>query len=110
MQFAWDVVNGKLVDSLSAIKNGVNLSERVHEIEKKSADQPSSLSALSEGPRIRLLWASFQWLNKEAGTLCIVALNLFHYIHHIVRRSGIFFYSHILGIQPMLFFGCLFRF
>ncbi|EYU17984.1 hypothetical protein ABFS82_14G211000 [Erythranthe guttata] len=69
LQFAWDVVKRKLVDSLSAVKNGVNLSERVSEIEQKPAKQPSSLSAIAEGPRIRLLWASFQCLNKEVANI-----------------------------------------
>ncbi|KAI3461040.1 hypothetical protein Pfo_017703 [Paulownia fortunei] len=69
LQFAWDVVKGKLMDSLSAIKNGVNLSERVGEFEQNPAKQPSSLCAVAEGPRIRLLWASFQWLNKEVANI-----------------------------------------
>ncbi|KAK6143996.1 hypothetical protein DH2020_020816 [Rehmannia glutinosa] len=69
LQFAWDVVRGKLTDSLSAIKKGVDFSGRV-EFEQNPSKQPSSLCAVAEGPRIRLLWASFKWLNKEAGTLC----------------------------------------
>ncbi|PIN22759.1 hypothetical protein CDL12_04520 [Handroanthus impetiginosus] len=69
LQFAWDVVKGKLRDSLSAVKNGVNLSERIGEFEQNSAKQQSSLSALAEDPRIRLLWASFQWLNKEVANI-----------------------------------------
>lgn len=72
LQFAWDVVRGKLMDSLSAIGNGVNPSENITRFEQNSATQPSSLYAVSEGPRIRLLWRSFQWLEKEASILCIV--------------------------------------
>ncbi|KAK4441518.1 hypothetical protein Salat_0486700 [Sesamum alatum] len=68
-QFAWDVVKGKLMDSLSSIKNGINLSERIGESKQDSAKQPSSLCAVAEGPRIRLLWASFQCLNKEVENI-----------------------------------------
>ncbi|KAL8494276.1 hypothetical protein ACS0TY_025174 [Phlomoides rotata] len=52
VQFTWDVVRDKLMDSLSAIKNGVNFSERVGESEQNPANQPSSLCAVAEGPRI----------------------------------------------------------
>lgn len=67
MQFAWDVVRGKLTDSLSAISNGVNLGENAGKFEQNLAKQPSSLYAVAEGPRVRLLWRSFQWLKKEAS-------------------------------------------
>ncbi|KAL8511111.1 hypothetical protein ACS0TY_017800 [Phlomoides rotata] len=98
MQFAWDVVRDKLMDSLSAIKNGVNFSERVGEFEQNSANQPSSLCAVAEGPRNRLLWASYQWLYKEVNALCVVALNLFQCLFHVVRRE--FLSVHINRIDP----------
>lgn len=69
LQFAWDVVRGKLMDSLSAVKNGVNLSENVGKFEQNPAKQPSSLYAVSEGPRIRLLWRSYQWLKREVTNI-----------------------------------------
>lgn len=98
MQFAWDVVRDKLIASLSAIKKGVKFSERVGEFEQNPANQPSSLCAVAEGPRIRLLWASFQWLNKEVNTLCVVALNLFQCLFRVVRRK--FLSPHIHRIGP----------
>lgn len=82
LQFAWDVVRGKLMDSLSSIKNGVNSSDNVGKLEQNPAKQPSSLYAVSEGPRIRLLWRSYQWLEREASILYIVAVNLLEYFHH----------------------------
>lgn len=68
LQFAWDVVRGKLTDSLSSIRDGVDLSESTRKFEQNLAKQPSSLFAVSEGPRLRLLWRSFQSLKKEAST------------------------------------------
>lgn len=93
LQFAWDVVRGKLMDSLSAVKNGVNLSENVGKFEQNPAKQPSSLYAVSEGPRIRLLWRSYQWLKREASILYIVAFNLLEYFHHAYSwfRAYLFF-------------------
>lgn len=95
MQFAWDVVRDKLMDSLSAIKKGVNFSERVGEFEQNPANQPSSLCAVAEGPKIRLLWASFQWLYKEVNALCVVALKLSHCLLHVVRRENLSLSLHI---------------
>ncbi|GFQ06587.1 hypothetical protein PHJA_002802700 [Phtheirospermum japonicum] len=69
LHFAWDVVRGKLMDSLSTIKKGVNLSERVGELEQNPSKQASSLCAIAEGPRIRLLWASLKWLDKEVANI-----------------------------------------
>ncbi|XP_057776717.1 uncharacterized protein LOC130995449 isoform X2 [Salvia miltiorrhiza] len=71
LQFAWDVVRGKLTDSLSAISNGVNPSENIGKFEQNPGTQPSSLYAVSEGPRIRLLWRSFQWLKKEVTNISV---------------------------------------
>ncbi|KAL3620523.1 hypothetical protein CASFOL_035435 [Castilleja foliolosa] len=67
--FAWDVVRGKLMDSLSAMKKGVNLSERFGELEQNPSKQASSLCAIAEGPRIRLLWESLKWLDKEVANI-----------------------------------------
>ncbi|KAL6499570.1 hypothetical protein OROGR_027480 [Orobanche gracilis] len=68
LQFAWDVVRGKLMDSSYAINKGVNISERVGESEQNPSNQPSTLCSIAEGPRIRLLWTSLKWLNKEVAT------------------------------------------
>ncbi|KAL1565178.1 hypothetical protein AAHA92_07428 [Salvia divinorum] len=69
LQFAWDVVRGKLMYSLSTLSDGVNPSENSGKFEQNPATQPSSLYAVSEGPRIRLLWRSFQWLKKEVTNI-----------------------------------------
>ncbi|KAK3032145.1 hypothetical protein RJ639_034970 [Escallonia herrerae] len=71
--FAWDIVKGKLMDTLDAIGRGGDLGNKGFEHEQK---QPSSLYAVAEGPRFRLLWASYQWLNNEAGTWSIT--NVYH--------------------------------
>ncbi|KAG6425418.1 hypothetical protein SASPL_115853 [Salvia splendens] len=73
LQFAWDVVRGKLMDSLSTLSDGVNPSENSGKLELNQATQPSSLYAVSEGPRIRLLWRSFQWLEKEVTNISVNA-------------------------------------
>ncbi|CAI9774417.1 unnamed protein product [Fraxinus pennsylvanica] len=53
------------MDSLCFIKNEVNLGDRIAELEEGHMKKPSSLCAVAEGPRMRLLWASFQWLKDE---------------------------------------------
>ncbi|XP_051120857.1 uncharacterized protein LOC127244393 [Andrographis paniculata] len=69
LNFTWDVVKRKLMDSLLAIKEGVSLSENFAQSEQSFAKLPSSLFAVAEGPRMRLLWASFQWLNKAVANI-----------------------------------------
>ncbi|XP_042064926.1 uncharacterized protein LOC121808474 [Salvia splendens] len=73
LQFAWDVVRGKLMDSLSTLSDGVNPSDNSGKFELNPATQPSSLYAVTEGPRIRLLWRSFQWLKKEVTNISVNA-------------------------------------
>ncbi|XP_022867756.1 uncharacterized protein LOC111387431 isoform X2 [Olea europaea var. sylvestris] len=65
LEFAWDIVKGKIMDSLCFIQNEVNVGDRVAELEEGHMKKPSSLCAVTEGPRMRLLWASFQWLKDE---------------------------------------------
>ncbi|KAK8688598.1 hypothetical protein V6N13_087355 [Hibiscus sabdariffa] len=68
---AWDVVRGKLLDSLDIIGRGNDFKNAVLD-EQQCAKRPLSLYALSEGSKIRLLWASLQQLEEEvkknAGT------------------------------------------
>jgi len=71
IEFAWDVVKEKLMNSLSSIKQ-VDLG--AIEFEQNRGKQPSNSSTLAQGPRLRLLWASFQLLKKEAGTVSSIAL------------------------------------
>uniref|UniRef100_A0A7N2LLL1 Uncharacterized protein n=1 Tax=Quercus lobata TaxID=97700 RepID=A0A7N2LLL1_QUELO len=71
-KYALNVVKGKLLDSLKALEHCQNLEERVHEFEEHRAKGPLSLNAVPEGPRLHLLWASFQQVEEEAGTVSIV--------------------------------------
>lgn len=71
------------MDSLSTLSDGVNPSDNSGKFQLNPATQPSSLYAVTEGPRIRLLWRSFQWLKKEASILRIVALNLYYCFHSL---------------------------
>ena len=61
------------MDALNAIEHGDNFGSRFVNSEKYQAMRPLSLDAVAVGPRFRLLWASFQWLKKEAGTVYIVS-------------------------------------
>ncbi|GJU85312.1 hypothetical protein Tco_1292858, partial [Tanacetum coccineum] len=49
LEFSWDTVKGKLTDSINAIENGTKLENEVTE-SGETANQPSSLSAIAEGP------------------------------------------------------------
>lgn len=70
----------KLLDSLDAIERGSNSGNRVFEFEQQQAAHPLSLYAVSEGPKLGLLWASFNQLEKEAGTVNIFSLSLSLYL------------------------------
>ncbi|GFZ17618.1 hypothetical protein Acr_26g0008880 [Actinidia rufa] len=72
LKLPWDIVEEKLVDALNAIEHGDNFGSRFVNSEQDQAMRPLSLDAVAVGPRFRLLWASFQWLKKEAGTVYIV--------------------------------------
>lgn len=75
IEFAWDVVKGKLMNSLSSIKQ-VDLGATSIEFEQNRGKQPSNLSALAQGPRLRLLWVSFQLLKKEVDSISANAVTL----------------------------------
>ncbi|XP_012490814.1 uncharacterized protein LOC105803278 isoform X2 [Gossypium raimondii] len=60
----WDVVRGKILDSLDVIESENDFRNVVFD-EQQRAKRPLSLYALSEGPKIRLLWASLQQLEEE---------------------------------------------
>lgn len=67
-QFAWDEVEGKLLDSMHAMKE-VTAEDQVTRYKREVALQTMSLYALLERPRLRLAWSSFQWLKKEVNNL-----------------------------------------
>lgn len=75
LNYAWEVVKEKLLDSLDAIEYGNNSGNRALKFEQQQGKRPLSLYAVSEGPKLRLLWASFQQLEKEAGIVYIVSLH-----------------------------------
>ncbi|XWS47107.1 hypothetical protein CRYUN_Cryun14cG0125100 [Craigia yunnanensis] len=66
LKHAWDVVRGKLLDSLDTVERGSDFRNGVLD-EQQCSKRPLSLYAVSEGPKIRLLWASLQQLEEEAG-------------------------------------------
>ncbi|XP_060180401.1 uncharacterized protein LOC132610137 isoform X1 [Lycium barbarum] len=68
IESAWDVVNGKLMNSLSSIKR-VDLGAMSVESEQNLGKQPSNLAVLAQGPRLRLLWTSFQLLKQEVDSI-----------------------------------------
>ncbi|XP_025013480.1 uncharacterized protein LOC8264969 isoform X3 [Ricinus communis] len=77
-KYAWDAVKEKLLDSLDTLEHKNNLRSRFLEVEQHQAKRPLSLYAVSEGPKLRLLWASFKHLEDEAGTVTVFFLFLFH--------------------------------
>lgn len=79
LKHAWDSLKEKLLDSLDAIERSSNLGNKILEFEQQRAKQPLSLYAVSEGPKLRLLWASFQRLKEEAGT--VTSLHSFSFLY-----------------------------
>lgn len=57
------------MDSLSAVEQGDNLVDRLINSEQRNAERPLSLHAIAEGPRVRLLLASFRWLKQEVDNI-----------------------------------------
>ncbi|KAL4571918.1 hypothetical protein LXL04_018685 [Taraxacum kok-saghyz] len=68
LELSWDTVKEKLTNSITAIELGTKFENETMK-SRQTAKQTSSLSAIAEGPRFRLLLASFHWLKNEAGTL-----------------------------------------
>lgn len=73
-KYALDVVKEKLLNSVDAFERAANLGNMVLEYDERLAKRPLNLSAFADGPRIRLIWASFQHIEEEASTLsnCLV--------------------------------------
>ncbi|KAL9397699.1 hypothetical protein Peur_011952 [Populus x canadensis] len=65
LKHAWDAVKEKLLDSLDAIERRSNLGNKFLQFEQQHAKRPLSLFAISDSPKLRLLWTSFQWLEEE---------------------------------------------
>lgn len=82
----WDMVRGKLLDSLEAIERATNVGDELVELEQFHVKQPLSLNAVAEGPRLRLLLAVATHLENEAGTV-VLSLYSGHFaitVHHFI--------------------------
>ncbi|CAI9107455.1 OLC1v1006808C1 [Oldenlandia corymbosa var. corymbosa] len=89
IQFAWDIVKIKLLDSLYAVKQAVKDGYRVSGMDKDVALQRSSLFALAELPRLRCLWASFEWLRKEVDSISgSTSVDMSTVFARIIQNSG----------------------
>lgn len=69
LKHAWDAVKEKLLDSLDAIERRSSLGNKFLQFEQQHAKRPLSLLAIFDGPKLRLLWASFQWLKEEVKNI-----------------------------------------
>lgn len=67
LESVWDVVKGKLLDSLDAIKRESTLGSRVLKPKPPQGKPPLSLYAISERPQLYLLWSCFQKLEEEVS-------------------------------------------
>ncbi|XP_038898894.1 uncharacterized protein LOC120086352 isoform X2 [Benincasa hispida] len=66
---ALDVVKGKILDCLDAFERRKSMESEVFEFTECHAKRPLSLNAIGEGPRLRLLWASFQLIEEEVNNI-----------------------------------------
>ncbi|CAA7058873.1 unnamed protein product [Microthlaspi erraticum] len=69
LKSVWDVVKGKLLDSLDAVKRESTLGNRVLKAKPPRGKPPLSLYAISEGPQLYLLWSCFQKLEEETNKI-----------------------------------------
>lgn len=67
------------MDALNAVEQRRKMGTRF-KFEQDLSKRPLSLYAVDEGPRFRLLWASFQWLKKEAGTVYTLLKFQLHFV------------------------------
>ncbi|XP_021907227.1 uncharacterized protein LOC110821623 isoform X2 [Carica papaya] len=71
LKYAWDAVKRKLLDSLDAIEHRTNLGSGIVKCEEHPAKPLLNLYAISEGPKLKLLWASFHHLEEEVNNISI---------------------------------------
>ncbi|XP_013616181.1 PREDICTED: uncharacterized protein LOC106322644 isoform X1 [Brassica oleracea var. oleracea] len=69
LESVWDVVKGKLLDSLDAVKRESTLGSRVLKPKPPQGKPPLSLYAISERPQLYLLWSCFQKLEEETNKI-----------------------------------------
>ncbi|CAH1424569.1 unnamed protein product [Lactuca virosa] len=68
LELSWDTVENKIINSITAIEHGTKLENETME-SGQTANKSSSLSAIAEGPRFRLMLASFHWLKNEVDNI-----------------------------------------
>ncbi|CAL0304516.1 unnamed protein product [Lupinus luteus] len=87
-KYALDVVRGKLLNSLNALENEAYSGDII----LQSAKQPLSLTAVAEGPKLRLLWAAFQQIEEEVNNMSSISKSvgmggLFSVFYEVIQRS-----------------------
>lgn len=86
LKLPWEIVEEKLMDALNAVEQGGKTAAGF-KLAQDLPKRPLSLYAVDEGPRFRLLWASFQWLKKEAGTVyTLIKFQLHFFLLHVESR------------------------
>lgn len=75
---SWSQAEGKLLDALDANEHDDSFSSKGVESEIQSRVCPLSLFALAEGPRLRLLLATLQQFQKEAGIVSSTFCTFYH--------------------------------
>ncbi|XP_058198198.1 uncharacterized protein LOC131313735 isoform X1 [Rhododendron vialii] len=75
LSLPWEIVEEKLMDALNAVEQRRKMGTGF-KFEQDLSKRPSSLYAVDEGPRFRLLWASFQWLKKEVDNVSAMSASV----------------------------------
>ncbi|KAK4765858.1 hypothetical protein SAY87_007500 [Trapa incisa] len=65
----WDMIKRKLLDSLEAVERPNNVEDGVVEVKQFNVKHPLCLSAVAEGPRLRLLLAVTMHFEKEVNSI-----------------------------------------
>ncbi|KAE9592090.1 hypothetical protein Lalb_Chr19g0125561 [Lupinus albus] len=85
---ALDVVRGKILNSLNALEHEAYSGDII----LQSAKQPLSLTAVAEGPKLRLLWAAFRQVEGEVNNMSSISRSvgmdgLFRVFSEVIQRS-----------------------
>ena len=75
-EYALNVVSGKLLNSLNTLEHEAYSGDIILHAAKRTL----SLNAVAEGPKLRLLWAAFQKVEEEAGTVFLISILSYAYI------------------------------
>ena len=71
-KYIFNVVRGKILGSLNALEHDTYSGDCIFQ----SLNQPLSLNAIADGPKLRLLWAAFRQVEDKAGIVFIFPLNI----------------------------------